>query len=58
VPIGEANFLLEQRRRELNADTPPEFTRQAREEAEAEFASRLEADALLIADQHVGKGSK
>jgi hypothetical protein len=56
VPIREQNFLLEQRRRELAANPPAEFTKKAREEAEAEYASRLEANALSMADQHVTRG--
>jgi hypothetical protein len=54
VPIGEANFLLEQRRRELNSNTPPEFTKKAREEAEAEYQLGLDGTAL-VTDQHWGK---
>jgi hypothetical protein len=55
VSVAEGNFLLEQRRRELEANTPPEFVKQARQEAEAEYQSRLEADALVVADQHLRK---
>jgi chromosome segregation protein len=49
VTVADANFYLEQRRRELDANPPPEFIQRARQEAEAEYESTAEANSLYVA---------